>query len=94
MFIVLVASKNFQNFMRNAKNNRKYLQNPEGYYTTNITLRGKKCRVKIINESFIEYKLEVESKDKLPEEFLNFLAYYLQSEGFYDEAKKHNLEWN
>ncbi len=93
-FTALARLKNFQNFMRNEKNNKKYQQNPEGYYTTNITIRGKRCRVKIINESCMEYKLEVESKDKLSEEFLDFLAYYLQTEGFYDEAKKHNLEWN
>lgn len=94
MFIVLVDSKNFQNSMKNAKNNRKYPQNPKGYYTVNITIQGKKCKVKIINESYIEYKLEVEARDKLSEEFLDFLAYYLQSEGFYEEARKYNLEWN
>jgi hypothetical protein len=77
---------------KNIKN--KHPQNPKGYYNVNLVIRGVKCNVKIINESFNEYRVEVNAKQNLTQEFLNYIAYYMEKEGFYEEAQKHNLFWN
>ena len=79
--------------MKKEKNKGSYPQNPEGYYNVNLTLRGIKCNVKIINESYNKFKLEVMSKKTLSEDFLTFIGEYLSQEGFNEEARKHNLEW-
>lgn len=80
--------------MKKQKNKGGYPQNPNGYYNINITMRGIKCNVKIINESYNSFKLEVASKKTLTQEFLDFIGYYMQEEGFNEEARKYNLEWD
>ena len=80
--------------MKKEKNKGSYPQNPKGFYTINLTLRGIKCKVKIINDSYNKFRIEVESKSILSDEFLDFIGQYMQNEGFNEEARKHNLEWN
>jgi hypothetical protein len=80
--------------MKKEKNKGNYTQNPKGYYNVNLTLRGIRCNVKIINESYNKFKLEVQSKKILSDDFLKFIGEYLENEGFNEEARKHNLEWN
>lgn len=79
--------------MKKEKNKGSYPQNPEGYYTVDLILRGIKCNIKIINESFNKFKLEVTSKKTLSKEFLTFIGEYLSNEGFNEEARKYNLKW-
>ena len=79
--------------MKKTKNKGSYPQNPKGHYNIDLTLRGVKCNVRIINESYNKFKLEVSSKKTLSEEFLTFIGEYLNQEGFNEEARKHNLEW-
>jgi hypothetical protein len=40
------------------------------------------------------FKLEVASKKTLNQEFLDFIGYYMHEEGFNEEARKYNLEWD
>ncbi len=79
--------------MKKAKNKGSYQPNPNGHYNIDIVIRGIKCNVRIINESYNKFKFEVTSKKTLSQQFLDYIGDYLQKEGFSEEARKHNLEW-
>jgi hypothetical protein len=80
--------------MKNPKSkNKSYPPNPNGHYVVDLKIRGITCKVTIMNESFLEYKVEVKAKKELSQEFLNYIAKYMELEGFYDEAQKHNIFW-
>jgi hypothetical protein len=80
--------------MKKAKNKGGYQPNPSGHYNIDIIIRGIKCNVTIINDAYNKFRFEVKSKKTLSQEFLDYIGEYFEQEGFSEEARKHNLEWN
>jgi hypothetical protein len=69
------------------------VKNPNGPYKMDISYWGKSVNVVIDNEGPFDFKVKIKSKSKLNPEFINNLKEYLEAEGFYELAQRHNLHW-
>ena len=70
------------------------IKNPSGPYKMDISYWGKNVNIVIDNEGPFDFKVKIKSKSKLNPEFINNLKEYLEAEGFYEVAQKHNLHWS
>jgi hypothetical protein len=75
------------------KKNFSGVKNPKGPYKITINYCNIMVDITIDNEGPFEYNVKIKSKTKLNKQFLNHLKQYLDLEGFYEVAQKHNLHW-
>jgi hypothetical protein len=71
----------------------KTITNPNGPYRVKLLYKGIDCYVQIKNINEVEFDIRVKTDEKLNEFELKGLMKYLDSEGFANEATKHNLFW-
>lgn len=69
------------------------INNPKGPYKMDIEYWGINVNVVIDNDGPFDFKVKIKSKTKLTQEFINHLKEYLEAEGFYESAQRHNLHW-
>jgi hypothetical protein len=67
--------------------------NPKGPYNLKFTFKGVDWDITIENIEENDYKVTAKSNKKVEPEMIDALKYYLQQEGFEEEAKKHNIYW-
>lgn len=72
---------------------KKIKTNPSGPYNLKFQFKGVKWDITIENVTEDDYKVIARSDVKINESEIESLKYYLQEEGFEEEAKKHNLFW-
>lgn len=75
------------------KKNYSKIKNPKGPYKMSITYCDVNLNITIDNDAPFDYNVKVKSKTKLNQQFLDHLKQYLDAEGFYEVAQKHNLHW-
>lgn len=71
----------------------KIVINPNGPYRVKLLYKGIDCFVQINNINETEFDIRVKTNKKLNESDLQGLMKYLDTEGFANEATKHNLFW-
>ena len=76
-----------------SKKSKKLKLNPEGPYRFNFIFRGVNWDISIENVSYSDYKVTARSDKTVEPEEVDVLKKYLQTEGFEEAAKKHNLYW-
>lgn len=72
---------------------KKIRTNPSGPYNVRFQFKGVEWDITIENVTENDYKVTARSNIKVAENEIDVLKYYLQEEGFEEEAKKHNLLW-
>ena len=65
--------------------------NPSGPYNVKFKFKNVEWDITIENISEDDYKVTARSSIKVDEKEIDILKYYLQEEGFEEEAQKHNL---
>jgi hypothetical protein len=71
----------------------KIVINPNGPYRVKLLYKGIDCFVQIKNINETEFDIRVKTDKKLNEPDLQGLMKYLDTEGFTNQAIKHNLFW-
>ena len=71
----------------------KPVTNPQGPYRVKLIYKGIDCHIQMKSISEYEFDIRVKTKQKMTESDLFGLKYYLDAEGFTNEARKHNLMW-
>lgn len=71
----------------------KPITNPSGPYKVKLLYKGIECYVQIKNINEREFDIRIKTNKKINESEMNGLMKYLDTEGFANEATKHNLFW-
>jgi hypothetical protein len=73
---------------------KNFKTNPAGPYNVKFQFKNIEWDITIKNITENDYKVIARSNIKVDQDEIEILKYYLQEEGFEEEAKKHNLFWN
>jgi hypothetical protein len=76
-----------------SKKRKKLKLNPTGFYNVEFMFKGVNWDITIENITYDDFKVTARSDKKVEQDEVEVLKRYLQTEGFEDAAKKHNLYW-
>ncbi len=74
-------------------NQNALVTNPAGVYRIKITYQKVKCNIMIKSIDDYEFDIYVKTNKKITNNQLEGLKQYLETEGYFNEARKHNLYW-
>jgi hypothetical protein len=72
---------------------KKLKTNPDGPYEIDLIFSGIEFNIVIENITHDDFKVTASTDADVKKDKITALKHYLESEGFQDEARKHNLFW-